>query len=196
MVGVNLRSVSEKANSILVRVGGGYTPLETFVNEYGRQECFRVWHDMEKFGLSFEDTIVKHLERNKAEKQIVTNFVKDSKSQDYAMFSQIMLAIRINQVKKAQQQAETRRASVMVGGSRSSMSGRASMSGAGVGAPRGSVMLNKASGNDLRKSLAGKSPSKVGKSPAGSGIGGGSGIGSGSKRNSFKNSRPSSFAER
>ena len=103
MVAINLRSVSEVGDKkkLMVRVGGGYTEMETFVEEYGRQECFRIWHEMEKFNMTFEEVVIKNLEKNKASKQVITNFRDNVKDSDYSMFTQIMLAIRINQAKKA-----------------------------------------------------------------------------------------------
>lgn len=89
MVGVNIRAVTEKANSILVRVGGGYSPLPTFIHENARQECFKIWHEMEKFGLSFEKTILTYLRKNKTDAKIIARFSKDCKDRDYAMFKEI-----------------------------------------------------------------------------------------------------------
>lgn len=119
--------------------------------------------------MDFEATVIKNLEKNKTDSKVIAKWSKDSKTTDYSMFTQIMLAIRINQAKRAKAESQNRRDSVM--GGRASVSGPAGRSSISGAAGRASI-----SGPAGRSSIGGASARPSISGPSGrSSIGGAKG---------------------
>jgi len=68
-----------KANSIMIRVGGGFATLEEHIRQVGPFECIKIYKQMkgsEKSPpMSFQDAVVFYMKRLKSPDKIVVNYM-------------------------------------------------------------------------------------------------------------------------
>ena len=74
MIGTELKHVFEKNDQLIVRVGGGFEPLESHINNICRAECFKISHLMRTMNLSYTEAVIHFLRQLNASEKVIEGF--------------------------------------------------------------------------------------------------------------------------
>jgi hypothetical protein len=75
LVGSEVKAMQIKADTLLVRVGGGYTTLEEHIEKVARYECLKINQIMRKQQLDFKAAVCTLLDKHKANVKVKNGFV-------------------------------------------------------------------------------------------------------------------------
>jgi hypothetical protein len=75
LIGTEVKSMQIKNDSLLVRVGGGYTSLEEHIARVARIECLKINQAMKKNNLDFKGAVCFFLDKHKANTKIKNGFL-------------------------------------------------------------------------------------------------------------------------
>lgn len=68
-----------KGSLALVRVGGGFENLEKYIVDHKEEEIAQIYKQMEDEGKSYDDVVIGHLGRLKADQKVIDKYFKRSK---------------------------------------------------------------------------------------------------------------------
>ena len=85
LVGTLKQAIQIKNNSLLIRVGGGYSTLEAYLDQNGPFECIKLSKQMRDTKCSFKEAVNFYLTKHKAPKKVIQDWLK-SDDQNSSMF--------------------------------------------------------------------------------------------------------------
>ena len=85
LIGTLKQAIQIKNNSLLIRVGGGYSTLEAYLDQNGPFECIKLSKQMRDTKCSFKEAVEFYLTKHKAPKKVIQEWLK-SDDQNSNMF--------------------------------------------------------------------------------------------------------------
>ena len=116
MLGTEVKEIQIKTDRLFIRVGGGYSTLQEYLEQNGAFECIKIYKIMRDQQCSFKQAVKFYLEKNKASKRVMTEYVASCDDNQLELFENA-----INLLKQKQDEVNRRYSR---GKSRSSMSGK------------------------------------------------------------------------
>lgn len=81
-----------KNNSVMVRVGGGFTTLEDYIKQNGPFECIKIYKLMKgdevrkTLPMSFKDAVTTYLKKLKAVDKVIKSYLNVRDDEQLALF--------------------------------------------------------------------------------------------------------------
>ena len=110
MIGTEKKPIQIKNDSLLIRVGGGYATLEEYLHQNGPFECIKIAKVMRDKGCDFKAAVEFYLNKHKASKKVVEEWLKTDSS-NTELFEKTIAKMREKQDEKKAKfdEAQTKR---------------------------------------------------------------------------------------
>ena len=80
MIGTAKHTVQIKSDRLFIRVGGGFATLEDYLKQNGPFECIKIAKVMRDKNCSYKDAVAVYLDKHKASKAVVKEWLKGDDS--------------------------------------------------------------------------------------------------------------------
>ena len=102
MIGTEKKPIQIKSDRLYIRVGGGYMSLEDYIKQNGPFECIKLNKVMRDKNFSFKEAVKFYLDKHKASKKVVSDWLKAEDS-NAELFEKAIAKMREQQDAKNQQ---------------------------------------------------------------------------------------------
>ena len=81
-----------KNNNLIIKVGGGYETLTKYLKSNSKLQCLTIHQLMEKESINYQEAVTRFLEKAKASKQVINDFIKEQNQE--LPFNEFMKALK------------------------------------------------------------------------------------------------------